>query len=159
MHDIMRERILRKLQALPDEQLYQVLDFIEFLEAKYVPGKAPQPSGLQRFAERLEDRMRGRSVSTGYIRGAIGMFGTARKVVDAGLGLVDGVVETGKVVVEEVVETGRGLIASPEGGAAGGSPAGAEPVEPRRIEKRSPAAGPGLAGKPGDERRRGEPGA
>ena len=41
MHDVMRKRLWRKLEALPDEQLYQVLDFIEFLEAKYAPGKAP----------------------------------------------------------------------------------------------------------------------
>jgi hypothetical protein len=40
MHDILRERIWRKLQALPPEQVYQVLDYLEFLEAKYARDRA-----------------------------------------------------------------------------------------------------------------------
>lgn len=92
MHDIMRERIWRKLQALPDDQLYEVLDFIEFVEAKYAPGRAPQPSGLQRFAERLEDGMRARSVAPKVISGTVGLMGTARRMIrtvtDAGRDLL-----------------------------------------------------------------------
>ena len=50
MHDVMRKRLWRKLEALPEEQLYQVLDYIEFLESKYAPGAAAEPGSLQRFA-------------------------------------------------------------------------------------------------------------
>lgn len=112
MNDITRERLWRKLQVLPDEQLYQVLDYIEFLESKYAKGKAPEPTGLQRFAERLEDRLRMRSLAPQYIRGAVGLFGTARKVMEAGREVVGGVVEAGLGVVDGVVETGKELLSS-----------------------------------------------
>jgi hypothetical protein len=81
MHDIMRERIWRKLQILPEQQLYQVLDYIEFLESKYAPGRAARPDGLQRFAERLEDGMRIRSVAPRVISGTVGLMGTARSII------------------------------------------------------------------------------
>lgn len=80
MHDIMRERIWRKLQVLPEDQLYQVLDYIEFMESKYAPGRAVPPDGLQRFAERLEDGMRIRSVAPKVISGTVGLMGTARSI-------------------------------------------------------------------------------
>lgn len=81
MHDILRERIWRNLEVLPEAQLYQVLDFMEFLEAKYAADQARKPDALQRFAERLEDGMRLRSVAPKVISGTVGLFGTARKVM------------------------------------------------------------------------------
>jgi hypothetical protein len=35
MHDILRERLMRKIESLPEDQVYQILDYIEFLESKY----------------------------------------------------------------------------------------------------------------------------
>ena len=35
MHDILRERLIRKIETLPEDQVYQTLDYIEFLEGKY----------------------------------------------------------------------------------------------------------------------------
>jgi hypothetical protein len=81
MHEIMKERVWRKLEALPAEQLYQVLDYIEFLEAKYARAKARQPDALQRFAERLEDGMRMRAVAPRVISGTVGLLGSARRVL------------------------------------------------------------------------------
>lgn len=72
---------MRKLGVLPEQQVYQVLDYIEFLESKYAPGRAPRPDGLQRFAERLEDGMRMRNVAPKVISGTVGLMGTARKVI------------------------------------------------------------------------------
>ena len=93
MHDILRERLWRKLEVLPEAQLYQVLDYIEFLESKYAPGRAAPPSALQKFAERLEDGMRLRSVAPQVITGTVGLVGTAQKVFrgvsDAGRGILD----------------------------------------------------------------------
>jgi hypothetical protein len=88
MHDVLRNRILRKLEVLPAAQLYQVLDYIEFLESKYASGIAPEPHGLQRFAERLEDRMRARTVAPRYIGGAMSALGAAGRMVEqiAGVG-------------------------------------------------------------------------
>jgi len=94
MHDILRERILRKLEVLPEPQVYQVLDYIEFLEARYAQARAARPDALQRFAERLEDSMRMRSVAPRVISGTVGLVGTARRLahVDVdrqGWGVVD----------------------------------------------------------------------
>jgi hypothetical protein len=97
MHDILKDRLWRKLEALPEPQLYQVLDYIEFLESKYAAGQVREPDVLTRFAERFEDSMRMRSVAPKVIYGAVGLMGTARKVVrgvtDAGkdlLGALEG---------------------------------------------------------------------
>lgn len=94
MHDVMRKRLMRKLETLPDEQLYQVLDYIEFLESKYARARAVEPSGLQRFAERLEDRMRVRSLAPRAVSGTMKVIGTAGRVWDnlagAGQGIMHG---------------------------------------------------------------------
>ncbi|HUP90154.1 MAG TPA: hypothetical protein VM100_12410 [Longimicrobiales bacterium] len=97
MHDILRDRLWRKLEALEDAQIYQVLDYIEFLESKYAPGQGLKPDPLTKFAERFEDSMRMRSVAPKVILGTVGLMGTARKVVrgvtDAGkdlLGALEG---------------------------------------------------------------------
>ncbi|MBX6363863.1 MAG: DUF2281 domain-containing protein [Gemmatimonadetes bacterium] len=137
MNDITRERLWRKLQVLPDEQLYQVLDYIEFLESKYAKGKAPEPTGLQRFAERLEDRLRMRSIAPQYIRGAVGLFGTARKVMEAGREVVGGVVEAGLGVVDGVVETGKELLS----GDASRQSTAAAPLPPAVPDPAAPSAG------------------
>ena len=93
MHDILRERILRKLEALPEAQVYQVLDYIEFLEHRYAAQQSRKPDSIQLFAERLEDSMRMRNVAPKVISGTVGVLGTARKVVmgvtDAGRGIID----------------------------------------------------------------------
>lgn len=81
MHDVLRDRIWRRLEVLPEPQLYEVLDYIEFLEAKYAAQAAREPDALQRFAERLEDGMRIRSVAPKVISGTVGVLGTARKVL------------------------------------------------------------------------------
>jgi hypothetical protein len=95
MNEVTRERIWRKLQVLPDEQLYEVLDYIEFLEHKYAAGRARRPDGIQRFAERLEDGLRFRSVAPSVISGTVGVIGTARRVfrnaTDAGRDFIDDV--------------------------------------------------------------------
>lgn len=95
MHEILRKRLLRKLEVLPEDQLYQVLDYIEFLESKYAREPAREPSGIQGFAERLEDRLRARSVVPSFMSGTMRMFGAAGRLVDevsdAGRGVVEGV--------------------------------------------------------------------
>ena len=81
MHDILKERVWRRIQALPQEQVYQVLDYIEFLEAKYAREKAHEPDVLQKFAERVEDSLRMRSVAPKVISGTVGLLGSARRVM------------------------------------------------------------------------------
>ena len=144
MDDITRERVWRKLQVLPDGQLFQVLDFIEFLEGKYAAGQASEPSGIQRFAERLQDRLRGRSVAPEYITGAVSMLGMARRALETGRDVVSGVVQTGLGVVDEVVEAGKGMLAeatppAPHPGEAT-LPAGVEVVDGTPVLPHAEAA-------------------
>lgn len=99
MHDIMRKRLWRKLDGLPDEQLYRVLDFIEFLESKYSPEPADEPSTFQRTAERFEDRLRARRLPPRVIGGTMTTLGAAGR-------LLGSVTEAGR----EALRVGRGLL-------------------------------------------------
>jgi hypothetical protein len=81
MHDVLRQRLLRKIESLPDEQIYQVLDYIEFLESKYSTVEQMEASGLQKFAEGLEDKLRKRAVSPSTIREAFQVISAADKVL------------------------------------------------------------------------------
>jgi hypothetical protein len=81
MHDVLRQRLLRKIESLPDEQIYQLLDYIEFLESKYSTAEAVEASGLQKFAEGLEDKLRKRAVSPSTIREAFQLISAADRVL------------------------------------------------------------------------------
>ena len=94
MHDVLRDRVMRHLEALPEAQLYQALDYIEFLSSKY-NRDVRQPGGIQRFGEVLEDKMRQQGLAFGTIRGALTVVGTAGRVVS-------GITEAGRSVVKGV---------------------------------------------------------
>jgi hypothetical protein len=96
MQDVTRKRLLRRLETLPEEQVYQVLDFIEFLEAKYARESARKPDAFQQFAERVEDQMRVRSLAPRAMRGTMRVMSTAGKVLDG------------------VRDLGRGLVTAPD---------------------------------------------
>ena len=81
MHDVLRQPLLRKIESLPDEQIYQVLDFIEFLESKYAEVPPVETSGLQKFAEGLEDKLRRKAVSPSTIREAFQLISAADRVL------------------------------------------------------------------------------
>ena len=81
MHDVLRQRLIRKIESLPDEQIYQVLDYIEFLESKYAGQVDLEASGLQKFAEGLEDKLRSRAVSPSTIREAFQLISAADRVL------------------------------------------------------------------------------
>jgi hypothetical protein len=95
MHDALRARLLRHIEALPEAQIYQVLDYIEFLSSKYARANVRNPGPLQKFNELLEDKMRGQGLAFGTIKGALGVMGTAGR-------MVSGITEAGKTVMREV---------------------------------------------------------
>jgi hypothetical protein len=81
MHDVLRQRLLRKIESLPDEQISQILDYIEFLESKYAAAGTVESSGLQKFAEGLEDKLRRKAVSPSTIREAFQLISAADRVL------------------------------------------------------------------------------
>lgn len=94
MNDVLKERLLRKLDALPEEKAYQVLDYVEFLESKY----AERPAGaapFQKVAETLEDTMRAGRVPVNVIKGTMDAVGKAGK-------FFEGLAAAGKAAVDEV---------------------------------------------------------
>jgi hypothetical protein len=98
MNEVLRQRLARQIEALPDEQVYQVLDYMEFLNSKYARGPVrPPASSLLRFGERLEDNMRAQGVAVRAMRGALDAVSMADRVV-AGLS------EAGRSLVREVNE-------------------------------------------------------
>ena len=86
---------MRTIESLPDEQIYQVLDYIEFLEAKYAEAEAVEASGLQKFAEGLEDKLRKKAVSPNTIREAFQLISAADRVLS-------GVSSAGRRVLAEL---------------------------------------------------------
>ena len=83
MHDVLRERLLRRIESLPDEQVYQVLDFIEFLQSKYARDLRVESSGWQKFTEGLEDKLRQKAVSPSTIREALQLIAAADRVLSS----------------------------------------------------------------------------
>ena len=81
MHDILRRRLMRKIESLPEEQVYQVLDYIEFLESKYGTDGAEETSGLRRFAEKMEDKLRKKAMSPATLREAFQLISAADRVL------------------------------------------------------------------------------
>lgn len=94
MNDVMRKRIQRKLENLPDEVVYQVVDYLEFLERKYGTDEV-QASPLQKLAEGVEDVLRASKVPVAAIKGTMQAVEAAGKVAS-------GVSAAGKAVVDEI---------------------------------------------------------
>lgn len=103
MHDVLRTRLLRKIESLPEDQIYQVLDYIEFLESKYARDLEREASGLQRFAEGLEDRLRKRAVSPATLREAFQLISAADRALS-------GVARAGKQLLGDL----NGVISEPD---------------------------------------------
>src|SRR2546425_367112 len=96
MNDLLRERLLRKLEALPEDKAYLVLDYVEFLESKY----AERPAGaapFQKVAETLEDTMRAGRVPVNIIKGTMDAVGKAGKFLER-------FAAAGKAAVEEAAK-------------------------------------------------------
>ena len=96
MNDLLRQRILRRLESLPDERAYQILDYIEFLESKYAERAAPTGI-LARITETVEDTMRAARLPVQAITGTASVMDSASK-------LMKGLAAAGQAVVDEAVK-------------------------------------------------------
>ena len=102
-HPFLRDRIMRKLETLSNERLYQVLDYVEFLESRYAERQPTAASVFQRFTEGLEDTMRAGRLSADTIAQTMSIMNRA-------MGVLSGVAAAGKSVASDVVSA-----AIPEG--------------------------------------------
>ena len=117
MNEFLKDRILRRLETLPDERLYQVLDYIEFLESKYAQRQAPQ-NVFTRFAEGVEDTLRAGKVSASAISETMNLMNKA-------MGVLGGVAAAGRSVASDIVGATRTTGTTP---APGATPAPASPA-------------------------------
>ena len=128
----LRERINRRLDTLADDRLYQVLDYVEFLESKYAQRQNPPPNPLQRFAEGVEDKLRAGRVSATTIAETMGLLNRA-------VGVLNGVAAAGKSVATDlataaqrmgtaVTDVAAGATGSPGTAGAPAAPGATPPV-------------------------------
>ena len=97
MNEFVRKRIERKLDTLPDERVYEVLDFVEFLEGRYGQ-KTAEPTAFQKLAETVEDTLRAGRVGTTTIKTTMDALSAAGRVMG-------GIAAAGKAVVDQVTST------------------------------------------------------
>jgi hypothetical protein len=135
VNDILRDRLKRKLEMMPDDKLDQVLDFIEFLDSKYAPRNAPPPNPLTRFAEGVESTLRAGKVSANAISGTMNIMNKA-------VGAISGVAAAGKSVANGIM--GAASTSAPEGSQTA--------VAPHEVPRGGPhELGSQLPHTPGDE--------
>jgi len=140
MNDILRERLIRKLDTLPEEKIYQILDYIDFLESKYAPKPSTAQNPLKRFAEGIEDTLRAGKMSAGVIGGTMNVMGKA-------VGVVTDVANAGKSVATEIA----GVVSSVASSKPQTPPAG--PAGPAATPPASPSTQVPPTQPPGDQRK------
>ena len=121
MNPYVRDRINRKLETLSDERLYQILDYVEFLESKYGEKPAPVTNVFQKFTDGVEDTLRAGGLAAGTVVEAVGFLNKA-------MGVLNNVAQTTKTVATDVVSTARTV--ADQIGAPPPAPAAAAPVAP-----------------------------
>jgi hypothetical protein len=129
----LRERINRRLDALTDERLYQVLDYVEFLESKYAERQAVQPNALQRFAEGVEDTLRAGRVSTVAISETMGLLNRA-------VGVLNGVAAAGKSVATDIAAAASRVSTTPAQTDPITTPVPVQPPAPSSAPSSAPPA-------------------
>ena len=141
MNDILRERLIRKLDTLPDEKIYQILDYIDFLESKFAPKPSTAPNPLKRFAEGVEDTLRAGKMSANVIGGTM-------NVMNKAVGVLTGVANAGKSVATEIVGVASSVTSpktnAPVGSTGTGNTAETPASPPAQTTPPSP---------PGDQRK------
>jgi len=158
MTDHIRDRINRKLDTLPEDRLYQVLDYVEFLESKYATRQSPTTNTFTKFAEGIEDRLRAGRVSASTIAETMGLLNRA-------VGVLNGVAAAGKSVAADLASAAQRVgtavaDATTQAGNAIGTtpptdPNAAPPATPPAITNppaQPPTSGPPAGGAPGEPR-------
>jgi cell division septation protein DedD len=123
MNEHLRDRIVRKLDALGDDRGYQILDYVEFLESRYAE-RQTSGSAFSRFTEAVEDRLRAGKVSASTIAEAMGLMNRAANVLN-------GALAAGRSVANDIVTASRTSGSTPAATPAqSSSPAASAPPSP-----------------------------
>lgn len=85
MNEHLRQRILRRLETLPDDRGYQILDYVEFLETKYAERAAPSATTFTKFTDAVENRLRAGRVSATAIAETVGLMNRAANVLNGAM--------------------------------------------------------------------------
>ena len=131
MNPYVRDRINRKLDTLSDERLYQILDYVEFLESKYAEKSAPVANVFTRFAEGVEDKLRAGGVAVSTVSETMGFLNKA-------MGVLNDVAQTTMTVAGDVVNAAKTAADQ-----VGAPPPAAPPTSPLTSPPASHAAAPG----------------
>lgn len=113
MNDVLKQRIMRKLEAMTDERGYQILDYVEFLESKYAQRSTPD-NIFAKVTETVEDVMRAGKLPVKAISGTMGIMDSAGK-------MMKGVVAAAQAVVDEAVQATQTKPAVKPGDTASGA--------------------------------------
>ncbi|MEP7343755.1 MAG: DUF2281 domain-containing protein [Gemmatimonadaceae bacterium] len=142
MNASLRDRILRRIETLPDDRGYQVLDYVEFLESKYAERQAPSPSIFQRFADGVEDTLRAGKVSTAAVVETMSLMNKA-------MGVLGGVAAAGKSMASDFATAASAATKS----ATGSAPpvAGTSTTPPQSIPAPPEPSAPPNGGPPAPE--------
>lgn len=133
MNPYVRDRISRKLDTLSDERLFQVLDYIEFLESRYAEKPAPNTNVFQRFTDGVGDTLRAGGLAAGTVSEAMGFLHKA-------MNTLSNVAETTRSVATDVVSRAR--TAADQVAAQGGpesAAASTPPTAPPSADPPTPA--------------------
>ena len=123
MNEHLKQRILRRMEDLPDERGYQILDYVEFLESRYAARQSP--SGiLARITETVEDTLRAGKLPIKAVGGAMNAVDGASKVMK-------GIAAAGKAAVDEAMKaTGSTPAVTGAKSPAAPAPKPAPPIPP-----------------------------
>jgi hypothetical protein len=133
MNEHLRERINRKLDALPDERGYQILDFIEFLDSKYAE-RQNAGNAFTRFTEAVEDKMRAGKVSAAAIAETMSLLNRAANVLN-------GAVAAGKSVASDLYSAAQN-VGAPRPSGQGGTTSATSPGQSPQPGQPTPPSQP-----------------
>lgn len=138
MNAHLRDRIVRRLDALPDERLYQILDYVEFLESKYAERQAPPANAFQKFAEGMEDKMRAGRMSASTIAETMGLMNKA-------MGVLSGVAAAGKSVANDIANVASAATTAATAAASAAGSSASQPAAPPATDAPPSGAPSGAA--------------
>jgi len=106
VNEFLKDRILRRLESLPEERAFQVLDYIEFLESRYADRKAPEPGVVQRLAEEVQNTLRAGNFSAQAVTETMGVMSKAMNVLSGVRAAAESVATDVSGAMKKAVEQG-----------------------------------------------------